>query len=112
MEVSEGVLEFKDPFEFFKLDTLYQEEYLLKSDLESIKNLCATAALSKEPGAVGFFQGLCNDYRFWRKKFRGDFPELFEEALRVAEGEGIDDQVRYWREEYIIEALEEAKAEA
>jgi len=78
MEVSEGVLEFRDPFEFFDLPLVVQEEYLLKSDLQSIKNLCNAAALSKEPGAASFFQGLCNGYQFWREKFRRDFPESFD----------------------------------
>lgn len=96
-------MEFEDPFEFFKLPVMLQYEYLLKSDFRSIQNLCSAAALSKDVEAVRFFQSFCNSYEFWRMKFRQDFPELYEEALRVAEGEGLSEQVKYWRDEYKIE---------
>lgn len=100
MEVSEGVLEFRDPFEFFDLPLVVQYEYLLKSDLQSIKNLCNAAALSSNPKAMSFFQELCNSYSFWKEKFRRDFLEVFEETSREAEEKGMEDRVGYWRGKY------------
>ena len=95
------VLEFKDPFKFFELPEIVQEEFLLKSDINSIKNLCNAAALSSKYNAVNFFEKLCNSYMFWRKKFRQDFPESYEETpkdLLIESGENY--QVSYWREKY------------
>lgn len=93
-------MEFENPFEFFELPFVLQYEYLLKSDLQSIKNLCNAAALSNKSGAVSFFRELCNNFLFWKEKLRRDFVELFEETSREAEEKGMEGQVGYWRGKY------------
>lgn len=69
--------------------------------LESIKNLCTAAATSKQ--FKSFLQDICNNVEVWRSKFEYDFPDVYPESLRAAEGENINDLVRYWREEYEVE---------
>lgn len=103
MEVTgNGVLEFKDPFTFFELPDIVQNEYLLKSDLRSIMNLCAAARLSKrQVTEYGFFAKFCDNYQFWKQKTSWDFPGDYARILRDnPSAEGIRN-VEFWRNTYI-----------
>lgn len=101
MEITEeGVAVFNNPFEFFELPLDLQEDFLLKSDLNSIKNLCSAAVLSTTPGARMFSEGLCNNYMFWRRKFRQDFTLDYS---RVLGGDTLTTdrkKLEYWRGQY------------
>lgn len=100
MEITEGVAVFNDPFEFFELPLDLQEDFLLRSDLNSIKNLCSAAALSKNPRARMFLEGLCNSYMFWRKKLRQDFPLDYSRVLGGDTRTNDREKLEYWRNQY------------
>ena len=88
-----------EPFQFFELPYDLQRQIMIEElSLESVKNLCAAAATSKQ--FQSFLQDICNNVEVWRSKFKYDFPDVYPESLRAAEGENINDLVRYWRDEY------------
>lgn len=66
----------ENPFKFFTLPINVQHELMLLTDLESIKNLCATARLSKDPKVIDVFMEICDSEAFWEQKTKRDFPDM------------------------------------
>lgn len=91
---------FYNPLIFFELPNDLQEYFLLKSDLNSIKNLCLALSLYENPEPVIFLEGLCSSYRFWRKKLRQDFVLDYRRILDGDTWTKNKDKLEYWKSQY------------
>lgn len=100
-KTEDGIVIFNEPSAFFKLDYDTQEYFLLKSDLNSIKNLCNALLLSKNENSGYFVEDLCNNYKFWRKKFKQDFRFDYPRVENRDILEEDIDKLEYWRNAYV-----------